>query len=103
MDIYYRIQMIVLMTAIVIFIPQAALAVDTPMGKTLCTVVTWMSGNLGKGLETIIICTLGIGAMLGKISWGAAIMEGIGCAIVFGAAQIVDAMNAGASAGCSTI
>jgi type IV secretion system protein VirB2 len=83
-------------------LPEAAHAVDTPMGKTMCTVVTWMSGNLGKGLETIVIAALGIGAMLGKISWGTAILEGVGCAIVFGAAQIVNAMNAGAGGTCST-
>jgi type IV secretion system protein VirB2 len=72
------------------------------MGKVLCTVVGWFIGNTGKGLATIAITVIGIGALLGKVSWGMAIIVGVGVAIVFGAAGIVNAMNAGASAGCST-
>ncbi|MCE2927155.1 MAG: TrbC/VirB2 family protein, partial [Rickettsiales bacterium] len=75
---------------------------DTPMGKVLCTVVGWFIGNTGKGLATIAITVIGIGALLGKVSWGMAIIVGVGVAIVFGAAGIVDAMNAGAGTGCAT-
>ena len=72
------------------------------MGKVLCTVVGWFIGNTGKGLATIAITVIGIGALLGKVSWGMAIIVGIGVAIVFGAAGIVDAMGGGAGAGCAT-
>lgn len=74
---------------------------NTQIGNVLCTVIGWMSGNMGKGLECICICILGVGALLGKISWGTAMVEGIGAAIVFSAAQIVDAMGAGAPLGCA--
>lgn len=66
------------------------------MGNVLCTVKSWFTGNTGKGLATIAITVIGIGALLGKVSWGMAIIVGIGVAIVFGAAGIVDALNAGA-------
>lgn len=86
-----------LLTAVVIMLPELAFAtdMDTPMGNVLCTVVKWFTGNTGKGLATIAITIIGIGALLGKVSWGMAIIVGIGVAIVFGAAGLVDAMNAG--------
>jgi len=78
--------LMVMLAAIVITMPELAFAGnDTPMGKVLCTVVGWFIGNTGKGLATIAITVIGVGV-----------------AIVFGAAGIVDAMNAGAGTGCAT-
>lgn len=91
--------LMVMLTAVVIMAPEmsfAAAVSDTPMGNVLCTVVQWFTGNTGKGLATIAITVIGIGALLGKVSWGMAIIVGIGVAIVFGAAGIVDVMGAGA-------
>jgi type IV secretion system protein VirB2 len=79
-----------------------AAPVDTPMGAVLCTVVGWFTGNTGKGLATIAITVIGIGALLGKVSWGMAIIVGIGVAIVFGAAGIVSAMFSGTDPGTVT-
>lgn len=80
-----------------LLLPDASFASDTPMGNVLCTVKNWFTGNTGKGLATIAITIIGIGALLGKVSWGMAMIVGIGVAIVFGAAGIVDAMGAGAN------
>ncbi|MDX1975001.1 MAG: TrbC/VirB2 family protein [Rickettsiales bacterium] len=90
------------LTVLVVAMPDMALAtgVNTPMGNVLCTVTDWFTGNTGKGLATIAITIIGIGALLGKVSWGMAMIVGIGVAIVFGASGIVTAMGAGAS-GCS--
>jgi len=86
----------------IVLMPDLALAgpSDTPMGQVLCTVVQWFTGNTGKGLATIAITIIGIGALLGKVSWGMAIIVGIGVAIVFGAAGIVDAMMGGGAFSC---
>ncbi|MBX3412795.1 MAG: TrbC/VirB2 family protein [Pirellulales bacterium] len=98
--------LMMLLAAVVVMIPDLAFATDTPMGRVLCTVVQWFTGNTGKGLATIAITIIGIGALLGKVSWGMAIIVGIGVAIVFGAAGLVEAMNAGSGADtasqCST-
>ncbi len=75
---------------------------NIPIGNTLCTVVGWMGGNLGKGLEACFVSILGVGALLGKVSWGTAMVEGIGSAAMIEAASIVDHMGAGAPAGCPT-
>ena len=90
------------LSALVIMAPDFAAAADTPFGNIFCTVVGWFTGNTGKGLATIAITIIGIGALLGKVSWGMALIVGVGVAIVFGAAGIVDAMGAGAQAGCAT-
>ena len=92
--------LLALLTVAVVMVPDLSFAAintssDTPMGNVLCTVKNWFTGNTGKGLATIAITIIGIGALLGKVSWGMAIIVGIGVAIVFGAAGIVDAMNAG--------
>ncbi len=98
----WQIALLVMLSTVIVMMPDFAFATDTPMGKVLCTVVLWFTGNTGKGLATIAITVIGIGALLGKVSWGMAIIVGIGVAIVFGAAGIVDAMGANAASGCST-
>lgn len=44
--------------------------------------------DLGRGIATLAICALGVGAMLGKVSWAMAITVGVGLATLFGAAEI---------------
>ena len=98
----WQVCLMVLLSAVVVMMPDFAHAANTPMGNVLCTVTAWFTGNTGKGLATIAITVIGIGALLGKVSWGMAIIVGIGVAIVFGAAGIVNAMNAGAITTCQT-
>jgi len=101
----WQICLMVMLSAVIVMMPDlsyAAAGATTPMGNVLCTVTAWFTGNTGKGLATIAITIIGIGALLGKVSWGMAIIVGIGVAIVFGAAGLVDAMNAGAATGCAT-
>lgn len=82
-----------LLSAVVLMMPDLSFATNTPMGDVLCLVRDWFTGNTGKGLATIAIIIIGIGALLGKVSWGMAMIVGIGVAIVFGAAGIVDALD----------
>ena len=96
----WQICLLFVLSTAIIMMPDmvfATTSADTPMGNVLCTVVAWFTGNTGKGLATIAITVIGIGALLGKVSWGMAIIVGIGVAIVFGAAGIVNAMGAGGS------
>ena len=90
------------MACLLAAVPAVVMASDTPMGNVLCTVNLWFTGNTGKGLATIAVVTVGIWKLLGKISGRVAILTGCGIAIIFGAAHLVDAMNAGASVGCAT-
>ncbi len=93
----------VMISAVALAAPDLALAADTPVGNIFCTVVEWFTGNTGKGLATIAITIIGIGALLGKVSWGMALIVGLGVAVVFGAAGIVEAFGVpGMPTGCST-
>lgn len=95
----------VMLSAAVVLAPDFAFAgtVNTPFGNIFCTVALWFTGNTGKGLATIAITIIGIGALLGKVSWGMALIVGTGVAIVFGAAEIVNALNAGEGSGAACV
>src|SRR5580704_10979157 len=76
---------------------------DTPIGNIFCILSTWITGNTGKGLATIAITVIGIGALLGKVSWGMAMIVALGVAVVFGASGIINAFSiAGVETGCNT-
>jgi type IV secretory pathway VirB2 component (pilin) len=76
---------------------------NTPIGNIFCTIASWATGNTGKGLATIAITVIGIGALLGKVSWGMAIIVALGVALVFGASTLVNAFNIpGMPSDCST-
>jgi type IV secretion system protein VirB2 len=96
---YWQASLLVLTLTLVMLLPDMAHAVGTHtrMGNVLCTVSLWFTGNTGKGIATIAITVIGIGALLGKVSWGMAMIVGIGVAIVFGATMIVSTMGAGAN------
>jgi type IV secretion system protein VirB2 len=93
------------LTAVVVMLPDFAAATNnnTPIGNIFCTIVGWATGNTGKGLATIAITVIGVGALLGKVSWGMALIVALGIALVFGAAGVVDAMGVdGMQDGCRT-
>ena len=96
--------LMLMLGAVAIMVPDYAFAAgDTPIGNVLCTVVGWFTGNTGKGLATSAITVIGIGALLGKVSWGMAIIVGVGIAVLFGAAGIIDALQiTGVNTGCNT-
>jgi type IV secretory pathway VirB2 component (pilin) len=73
----------------------------TPMGDVLCTVVDFFYGNLGRGLATLAIIVLGVGALLGKTSWGLALTVGVGISVMFGAEDITDALLGTSAFSCT--
>jgi type IV secretory pathway VirB2 component (pilin) len=64
-------------------------ALDT----AFCNVINWFNGPIGKGIATIAIVVVGVGALMGKVSWGMAIIVGLGVALIFGATTIVGALG----------
>lgn len=103
----WQTSLLVLLSMIVVMVPDLAFAaaaagpVDTPVGQMMCNVVQFFNGNAGKGLATLAIIIIGVGALMGKVSWGMAIIVGLGIALIFGAAAMVDAIGTGGAAqGC---
>ncbi len=72
----------------------------TALDNVLCNIVSFFTGAVGKGIATIALIIIGIGALMGKISWGMALIVALGIALVFGATTLVDAL--GASEGGTT-
>jgi len=85
----------------IMMLPEAVYAGDT-IGDVLCEVVGWFTGTTGKGIATLAIIVVGVGALMGKVSWGMAIIVAIGVAVIFGAPTIVDDLAAsnGSGGGC---
>ena len=71
------------------------------IGGLLCSVAGWFSGSVGKGIATLAIIVIGVGALMGKVSWGMAIIVGIGIGVIFGAPKIIDMLNTGADNSCA--
>ena len=78
-----------------------ATAADTRFGNVLCTVASWFTGNTGKAIATVSLAAIGCWNLTGKISGRIMLMAGVGVAIIFGAAHIVDALDAGANTACN--
>jgi type IV secretion system protein VirB2 len=66
------------------------------LSDVLCNVVEWFTGPIGAGIATLAIIVIGVGALMGKVSWGMAIIVGLGVGVIFGAKEIVDALSDGA-------
>lgn len=82
-------------------LPVDALASQNAIEMVFCNVVSLLTGTTGKAVATVAIIAVGVGALLGKISWGMALIVAVGVALVFGAASIVDALG-GDSAACTS-
>ena len=78
-----------LVCSFVFLFMQTAYASYTPMGDVLCEIVGIVYGNLGKGLASLAVITVGVGALLGKTSWGLAMTVAVGISVIFGAHRIV--------------
>jgi type IV secretory pathway VirB2 component (pilin) len=93
--------MIIVLAIVVVanLIPHAALA-SNAIEDALCNVVDLMTGRTGKAIATVAVIVVGIGALMGKISWGMAFIVAIGIALVFGAGTIVDAVSDNAGSDC---
>lgn len=78
----------------VMLMPEFASA-QNPIGDTLCNVVDWFTGPVGGGIATLAIIIIGIGALMGKVSWGMAIIVGLGVAIIFGADTLISELTDG--------
>ena len=73
-------------------IPVEALA-GNPIEDVMCNIVVFMTSTTGKAIATIAIIVVGLGALMGKISWGMALIVALGVALVFGAGKIVEALG----------
>jgi len=100
----WHVCLVVMLSVVILMVPQYAIASTvtnaSPMSNALCIAAIWITGSTGRGIATIGITIIGIGALLGKVSWGTAMIVGVGVAIVFGSTAII-ALLGGTSAAAS--
>lgn len=89
----WRLALCLSLVLAITLIPEMSRAGET-IGEVLCSVVDWFTGRTGQGIATLAIIVIGIGALMGKVSWGMAIIVGIGVAVIFGASTIVGELGA---------
>ncbi len=77
---------------------KAGVGGGTGLDNLFCNILSAITGPIGAGIATIAIVVIGVGALMGKVSWGMAIIVALGIALIFGASSIVDAI-AGQGAG----
>ncbi len=75
----------------------------TSLDQLFCNVINWFNGPVGKGIATIAIIVVGVGALMGKVSWGLAIIVGLGVALIFGATTVVSAMGGSGDLDCNAV
>lgn len=63
-----------------------------------CNMVAWFKGPIGKGVATIAMIMVGLGALFGKASWGLAIIAAVGIALIFGSQGVLVALGMGMGA-----
>lgn len=64
----------------------------------ICAIVSMLSGRVAKGLATVAIIFLGIGAFFAKVNWGLAITTAVGIVAIFGAGTIAEQLGVAAGA-----
>lgn len=102
-DIVWRGVLAIAAVTVFTMLPMEALATDmgsgTALDRVLCNIVSFFTGAVGKGIATIALIVIGIGALMGKISWGMALIVALGIALVFGATTLVNALGASGGTG----
>ncbi len=89
----YMIALVAVYAAAMLPMDAMASAGPAALGDVLCNVVGWFTGTIGAGIATLAIIVIGVGALMGKVSWGMAIIVGLGVGIIFGAPTIVAALG----------
>ena len=68
--------------------------------NVLCNVYNMISGNVGKAITALIMVSLGIMLLLGKVTWGVAIALAVGIGVIFGAKDMVGLMSGNSDVIC---
>ncbi len=71
------------------------------VGGIVCgTITNVMASGLARGIATIGVLIIGVGATLGRMQWTTAICVSVGIAGIYSASSLVFAFSGGAEAGC---
>jgi len=89
---------LLLIAAAVLMLPDllyAQTAANSNVGNSICWIADNFEGNAGRGIATIGISTIGVLALIGRVTWTQAIVVGTGCSVIFGAPELAASFNSG--------
>jgi type IV secretory pathway VirB2 component (pilin) len=95
--IHYALALVAFVVGFTLLSAEPAMAQQSPMGNVICFIIGIIYGNLGRGLAVLAVIIVGVGATLGKVSWGLAMTVGIGVGTIFGAVPLVAYLISGNS------
>ncbi|MCH2546406.1 MAG: TrbC/VirB2 family protein [Alphaproteobacteria bacterium] len=92
--------------SLLLFVPDLAhagapAAGSDPLSTTICLVVGWFTNEIGAAIATLGIIVLGIGAMMGKVSWQMALIVAFGVSIMFSGARVVELLTSQDASFCT--
>ncbi|MDZ5761579.1 TrbC/VirB2 family type IV secretion system protein [Lyticum sinuosum] len=70
-------------------------AEEDKMTETMCSIINYVQGPLGKSITIIVVMSAGGMLFFGKLSWGAATAIFLGVGSIFGAVAIVSGITGG--------
>lgn len=73
----------------------------TMVTNVMCAAINQLTGPIGRAITIIIVISLGIMLLLGKVTWGVAIALAVGMGVIFGARDVVNILSGGTGAICS--
>ena len=92
------------LTSVVTMPTTEALAVSdeanskfSTMTDTLCTIMKFVTGSVGKAFASFAVIFVGVGFLAGKTTWTAMITFALGIAAIFGAPKIISAFTGGST------
>ena len=65
---------------VALYLIYSGAAYATP--NAVCMGVDWFGGNFGKGIASAGVIMIGVGATMGKVSWGTAVTVAVGISIM---------------------
>ncbi len=80
------------MLAIAFYLFSEPVFAQSVMGRVLCSAYGLIIYDIGRGLATLAIVALGVGAMLGRVTWGQAVTVCAGIGAIFGAMAFASAL-----------
>lgn len=72
----------------------------TMVTNVMCAAINQLTGPIGRAITIIIVISLGIMLLLGKVTWGVAIALAVGMGVIFGARDVVNILSGGGGMMC---
>ena len=94
----HRLTLITAALALALAPSLAEAATLDPVQRIVDEIVTFLTGPLGAAIGTLIVAGVGLGAAIGRVEWRTFFMTFVGLVLVFGAATVVQGIQATAGA-----